>query len=459
MRRAIFITSGFVLLTLAAAWAYWTYRQYRSYQTLIPRSATSVIRIQADALATDIAWNSLWHAEYYSGSSGKRHIGFDRKTRKQMGITIPANIFLYQTNHTLSEAFPDIFFGSLPLTNSAALVAWLDKQLGMQVSRDARGTVALSERAIILIKERQALFAISPTKPTKDLRLLTEQLSTILRPDASVSVSKSPFREIQRLDGHLCVLGRHQATVDFEKGKVLFSLRLEGDAPNLKGSTPNFADSNAVSLWFQGPITDLLKGRQFHIGTHILHGDSLLSHYDGHMVVEWKGTFIQHDTIISYDYDENFEMTELHEILEKPVPEIHASLLVDTGLRHYLQKQRILHIAGDAISRDVFPLYQVKVASVAGGYLQFHTARSFASLPKPCSKGERNRFKLRVNFDQLDLHDMAPLVAPFVEAFSSLEASDYSGDAGMVVHGKLLMKNQQINSLVQLMMLPWSGQE
>lgn len=459
MRRAIFIISGLVLLTLAAAWAYWTYRQYRSYQTLIPRSATSVIRIQTDALARDIAWNSLWHAEYYSSSPGKRHIGFDRKTRKQMGITIPANIFLYQTNHTLSEAFPDIFFGSLPLTDSAALVAWLDKQLGMQISRDALGTVALSERAIILIKERQALFAISATRPTRDLRLLTEQLSTILHPDASVSVSKSPFREIQRLDGHLCILGKHQAAVDFEKGKVLFSVRLEGDAPNLKERTPNFADSNAVSLWFQGPLTDLLEDRQFHIGTHILHGDSLLSHYDGHMVVEWKGTIIQHDTIISYDYDENFEMTERLEILEKPAPQIHASLSVDTGLRHYLQKQRILPIAGDAISRDVFPLYQVKVASVADGYLQFHTARSFAPLPKPGPKGEYNRLKLRVNFDQLDLQDIAPLAVPFVEALSSLEASDYSGDTRMVIHGKLLMKNQRINSLAQLIMLPWSGQE
>ena len=459
MRRLIFIIAAILLLIAAAGWSYLAYRQYRSYETLIPRAATSVIRIQVDALATDIAWNALWNSDYYRSSRDEGRAGFGTKAWNQMGIAIPANVFLYQINHAESAAFPDVFFGSLPLADSAAFVRWLGSRLGMEVRQDTLGTVALSGRAVILLKAHQALFALSPARAAKDLHLLAGVLDTLLLPRISVPVSKSRFSEIQHRDGHLCILGKHDAAIDFKKGAVSFSVRREMDpAVAVEEGAPHLADSNAASLWFQGPLTDLLSDRQFHIGTHTLHGDSLLSHYRGRIVMEWRGTLIQEDTVIGYDYDENFDMVERREIVERRVPEIYLSLLADSALNRYLQEQGILNTTGDAINRDVFPLFQVGVGPLTGGYLQFHTAPNADAPPGP-DRGGHERFQLRVNFSKMNIQEIAPLVAPFVQPFDRLEAyGQPTGGNEQHIHGKLLMKDQRINGLVQLLMPP-SGEE
>ena len=455
MRRVISIIAGIVLLVAAAGWSYLAYRQYRSYQTLIPWAATSVIRIQVDALATDIAWNALWNADHYRGSPLEGRVGVGRKSWNRMGIAIPANVFLYQIDHPQSAAFPDVFFGSLPLADSAAFAGWLASESGMQVRQDTLGTVALSEQAVIRFKAQEVLFALSPARAAKDLHLLTGVLDTLLLPRASVPVSESPFSEIQHRDGHLCILGKYDAAVDFKKGAVLFSVRRETDpALAAGGHSPHFADSNAASLWFQGPLNGLLSGRQFHIGTHTLHGDSLLSHYRGRMVMEWRGTVIQQDTVIGYDYDENFNMIERQEVVERRIPAIYLSLLADTGLRHYLQTQEILNATGNGINRDVFPLFQVGVGQLDDGYLRFHTAPS-ADAPPEADRGGHGRFHLSVNFSKMNMQEIAPLAAPFIQRFDRLEAhGQTAADRQQRIRGKLLMKDQRINSLVQLLMPP-----
>src|SRR5690606_11992893 len=121
-------------------------------------------------------------------------------------------------------------------------------------------------------------------------------------------------------------------------------------------NTPHFADSNAVSLWIQDSLTGFLSGRQFDIGGHALHGDSLLYHYKGHIVLEWKGTVIQQDTIVNFDYDDNFELVETQEVVDKSVPEIYCSVLADAGLTDYLCAQEVLETPGSTISREVVPL-------------------------------------------------------------------------------------------------------
>lgn len=455
MRRVLFVIAGVVLLAVTVGWGYLTYRQYRSYQTLIPRTTTSIIRIQVDALAKDIAWNALWNGDYYGDSTEDQPIAFDSKIGKQSGIAIPANIFLYQIDHPQSASFPDVFFGSLQLADSAAFAGWLASRLGMQVRQDTMGTVALSERAVFLLKARQVLFAISPARPAKDLHLLTGLLDPLLQPGASIPVGKSRFSEIQHRGGHLCMLGKHDATVDFKKGEILFYVRQAMDTPlAAETGTPHFTDSNAVSLWFQGPLTSLLSGRKFHIGTHTLHGDSLLSHYQGHILMEWRGTIIQQDTVIEYDYDENFDAVERREIVEKRVPEVYLSVRADSALNRYLQEQGILNATGNAINRDVFPLFQVGVNPRIGDYIQFHTA-DHAEMPPEPGQRAHGRFQLHINFSKMDVQDIAPLAVPIVRPFDRIEAyGQPSDDNEQLINGKLLMKNQRINSLVQLLMPP-----
>src|SRR5690606_23445458 len=107
-KRVLFTTLGFLLLITAACWGYWSYRQYRSFQTTIPRETTSLVRVHVDGIVRDVTWNMLWNRAH--APEGEQSIRFD--TWKPMGIRIPANLFLYQVDHPLSDKFPDAYFGS-----------------------------------------------------------------------------------------------------------------------------------------------------------------------------------------------------------------------------------------------------------------------------------------------------------------------------------------------------------
>ncbi|MFB2120978.1 hypothetical protein [Parapedobacter sp. 2B3] len=452
-KRLLFAALGPILLIIAACWSYWAYRQYRANLAPIPRNATSVVRIHIDGLIRDIAWNWWWNNGAYRDTTEHRSTIFSLKQWKQPGIRIPANLFLYQVDHVLSDQFPDVYFGSVVVDDPTAFTARLQDDLGMEIHTNHQGTVASSERTLVVIQPKRALFALSLRKPKADLVLLTDVLTSVLqRYGGNVAVSKSDFREIMRDGGQVSARGEHRFSIDFKKGVATFNGRYEMDyMPARLEGTPRFADSNAVSLWVQDNLTAFLSGRQFDIGDHTLQGDSLLSHYKGRAVLEWKGTITQQDTMINYDYDDNFDPVETLEVIDKPVPEIYCSLGADTALIGYLQAQGVLEIPDNTVNRGVLPLFRVGVSALPPDYVQFHTASEPLAPPVPSGQG-RDLLYLRVDFNKLLISDFLPVVAPHLQAFDVLELSGKPAtDNRAVINGTLRMKNPQLHSLVQLL--------
>lgn len=457
-KRIFFVATGLILLIAAVCWGYWTFRQYRANQTPIPRDATSVVRIHVDGLIRDIAWNALWNsAAYDRDTTEQSSTTFSLEKWKQPGIPIPANLFLYQVNHPLSAQFPDVYFGSLAVDDSARFSAWLHDNLGMAISNSERGTVAYSEQALIIIQPNRALFALSPSKPKVDLIRLADVLTNVLQQfGGDVAVSKSDFREIIHDDGQVNGRGtHHQFSINFKKGLLTFVGQHNMEyAPNQLKSTPHFASSNALSLWVQGSLTAFLSGRQFDIGGHALHGDTLLHHYKGNIALEWKGTVIQQDTIVNFDYDDNFELVETQEIVDKSVPEIYCSVLADTGLTGYLRAQGVLETPGNTINREVVPLFRLGVSRLPSGYMQFHTANEPLAPPAPSNRSGELLY-LRVDFNQLQLPDVPTDLVRYMQLVDLLELSGQPTSANEVaIHGTLRMKDSRLHSLVQLLGLP-----
>lgn len=452
-KRVLFVALSFLLLITAIGWGYWTYRQYLASQTPIPREATSVVRIHVDGLIRDIAWNALWNRAHYRDTTEKPSSAFDLTQWKQLGIPIPANLFLYQVNHRLSNAFPGVYFGSLAVDDSTRFTAWLHDNLGMEIRSGEYGTVALSDRALVIVQSKRALLALSPTKAKADLALLTDVLTTVLQAyGGNVALSKSQFAEIMRDDGQVSGRGIHPFTIDFRKGLVAFSGQYEMDnIPDRPENMPGFADSNAVSLWVQGGLAGFLSGRQFEIGGHTLHGDSLLRHYNGHAAAIWNGAVTQQDTIVNFDYNDDFELVEVQEIVDKSVPEIYCSLHADTALIGYLRAQGVIEAPGNTVNRDVFPLFRLDVSPLPPDHVQFHTAEE--ARPLPASSGRNSALLyLRADFNKLYRPDWPAGLLPYIQAVDLLELSGQPASGNHVaIHGTLRMKNLRLHSLVQLL--------
>ncbi|MGV3762904.1 hypothetical protein [Parapedobacter sp.] len=452
-KRLLFAALGFILLAAATCWGYWSYRQYRAGQTPIPRNATSVVRVHVDGLIRDIAWNALWNGAADRDTMAQAPAEFSLKAWKQLGIRIPANIFLYQVEHALASQFPSVHFGSLVVDDSTAFTKWLREKLGMEISSSKHGTIARSARALVVVQSTRALFALSPTVPRADLTALTEILANVLQQQGGqVAVSKSDFSEIIYDSGQVSGSGTHRFSIDFRKGSIAFNGSFETDyLPDRQEKTPHFADSNAVSLWIQERPAAFISGRQWDFGGYTLHGDRLLGYSKGPIIMEWKGTVTQQDTIVEFEYDDNFELVEIQRVVNKSVPEIYCSVLARTGLTDYLQAQGVLDTSTHTINRNALPLFRLGVSTLPSGYVQFHTARGPHPLPTPSNRSNELLY-LRVNFDRLTQPGLPAGLAPYLQTMDLLELSGKPVTANKVgVHGTLYMKDGRRHSLIQLL--------
>ncbi len=448
VKRALAILIGLLLLVAAAAWGYWTYRQHRSYQTPIPIEAKSVIRISVDALSVDLAWNVLWNRSYYQGKAHEKPMEFNRETLSQTGISVPANVFLYQLDSAATDASPALYFGSVPLADTAEFSNWLTKQSTLIVQRDTLGKFAYSDHVLAVYDANNVFFAVSPQKIASTLPVIRKKIDALMTSDAWSAVSESPFRDIQKSSGHIVIRGEQEAAIKFKKGRILFSFTHTLENPPTSGVIePRFPESNTASLWIAG-IPSFLAGKPIEIGPYTLLGDSLLEHYQGNLIAEWKGTVKQQDTVISYDYDEDFTMHEREELVEKSVPEVYLSIAADDGLLAYLQTQGMLGPQG--VNRDAMPLYQLYISAIPGGFLQFHTADRYSEIPAQHAANDRVLY-LRINFGRMDPASLSPMFTPYIQLFDHLEVSGRrTGEGNVSTQGTLRMHNTQINSLIQL---------
>lgn len=448
MKRVLFIVTGVLLLVIAAAWGYWAYRQHRSYRTPIPTDASSVVRIGVDVLLVDLAWNALWNGAYYRGNQPDKPIGFNRDTWSHTGIAVPANIFLYQLHSPAQEATSNVYFGSVPLTDSSKFSKWLSEQPTLLVKQDTLGKFAHSDYILAEYGANRVFFALSLKKIVSALPEIRKKTHALMTSSEWSTANEARFHDVRTSSGHVVVIDEHQTTIEFKNGQVLFSVvhALKNQSVAETGK-PQFPDTNTASLWIAG-IPFSLAGKTFEIGPYTLHGDSLLKYDKGGLIMEWKGTVTQQDTVIGYDYDEDFNMQERKEVIEKAVPEIYLSIAANEGLLHYLQTQGILNPRG--LSKEAMPLYQVNVDSGPGGFLQFYTADHDSDIPEQ-RNATRDVLHLRVNFERMDTASISPAFAPYIRHFDYLEASGRRMDGEKVcTKGILCMRNAQINSLAQL---------
>ena len=437
MKRALIIFFGILLLAVALGWGFWTYRQHVSYDTLIPKNANLVVKVNVDALLTDIAWNALWNRDYYSEIRDDAQSRFDRKRLKRLGVTIPANAFLYRI-----DGIKSCYFGTLNVEDTTALHHVLREGLGMDMAAHSENRVAFAIPAI-------------PNSPVDTSQVLTV-LEELVQGINMVPVSESDFKTLQTtINGHFAFMGNGvSGAIHCKNGRMLFSTQIQTVLPNAATTPqrPDFPADNTISFWLNTDLDGLLGKQVYRIGTHSLYGDTLLNHYQGSLAFEWRGTTMQQDTVITYDYNDDFELVEQVELIEKQVPELSLTIRADTaGLGNYLRTQNFLDAAGTRLNRAIFPLYQVAVSHTDSHTLLFHTTGAPVSLSALVDSVDE-RCYISIDFVKIAGQGLSPLLTTPIQSLKRFEAVGRAITPDQVaIQGELSMSNPRINGFIQLM--------
>ncbi|MBL3658849.1 hypothetical protein [Fulvivirga sediminis] len=423
-----------MLLLLLALYLYLQLRQSRSYNN-IPEGANLVMRANIDQLFKKLLFNSLTNPKYYYQSSSDS-TDTDDET-EDPSFVIPANVFVYNLGAT-----PNTFYTSLHIKDSTGIQAFLKKKLSIdQYLEEDNFTYGFTDnhQLQVIYNEDRAFLSLSI-----DRQNVKSELKDLLFNLKPMDRNTPIITALRDADSDISLLGEsNELNVDFNTGEVIIS-GLTSFNKYLK--TPNQAsvkqplDSLGLHAWLSATPTDALD-TLFTINHITLSGDTLRTYYHNAIDFQIAETTLQSDTIITYDYNDDFEKVEQKEIKTSKVPGICIAIKCDSdAMQRYLKNKGILDNA--KVNESFFPLYSLNTTQ-KDSLLIIHNLTDYTANYKSSEKV----MGLYVDFNQLQTQ--LPILNDKVDYLSKAELYGSKEKEKLKLEGSIKMTQSDLNALIQ----------
>ena len=445
MKRFIKITAAIFVLLLIFFVGTFKYRQYRANQVLIPQHTTALIKINVDQLYKSLAANFIAHPWYYlkpekQEKTTKRNRDFDP------GLKMPSALYLYAINTETNASF----YSRFKLNNQKKLIQFLKGELHFKIIKLSPThylATSPSRQVSVLFNDGEVAIALS-LKPDMNVSYLQD----ILKGKNFIPLAESQFKEIRSETDHLIYSDQnHRAKLNFNTGFVEFSQEFKSGAiiPARAPFHRKFNTRNTLTMWLCADLKNT-SGKMYGQSKLQLASDSLAKYFKGYIDMEWTNSIPVTDTIITYQYNDDFEKVEKISLQKRNIPNLTLNINSDAaGLKSYLAKQNFIQPDSSVVNKSVFPLYKLRVGS-SKDQLQLTTGKTqsvnYTKVPGDLF------FYLNLNFLELNKQMEISLLAPYIKPFKQLEIKGTTiGPAKIRLDGALKLLNPDINSLYQIL--------
>ncbi|MFD2288438.1 hypothetical protein GJU39_04065 [Pedobacter petrophilus] len=445
MRKFFKITAVIILSLLIFFVALFKYRQYQANQVSIPRNAVSVLKISVDEVFKSLAANLISNPGFYLKSNDKQKPTTGR-SKLASGLKIPASIYFYFLQNQPKTAV----FTRLEIKSLIDFESFIKHTLGFKILKKQNGisfaSSSLGNMAICYNNEAAAIVVSSEMVSFEPI------LIKLLTQENFVKLSESRFNTMNGLTHHIAYSdNKNTFTTDFSTGAINFNANFPTEAiiPAAQPEHRTFNEESTASIWLNADFPTIAD-KTYRFKNATIARDSLLKYYKGYVDFEWTNSIPQTDSIITYEYNDDFEKVEKITLQKKEVPNFTLNIAAEaTGLKNYLSRQKIINLDSGTVDKLVFPLYQ---AFVGGDNQQFLLGTN--NNLKADTKKERSTdfFSLDVNFKKLNTQSVIPGANRYLKSFSKLTMKGKAVNPHQVqLNGKLTLINGDINSLYQLL--------
>ena len=441
MNKFLKITAAIVILLLLCYFGFFKYRQIQANKISIPVSTDALFKINVDELYKTIAVSYLKHPGQYSGADNK---GMKEKlTSLNTGLKIPANIYIY----TLKGRAKNTFFTCFEIADSLEFNRFILKKLAL-IKKDAHFFQSADSTFCLLFNNRTVSLAFTLKKePVKNI------LEEIQAQKNMVKISDSKFEQMASFSDHLSFQNEETLSkVNFTDGKIDFSSELVNRwiEPAAKPKHQILNPQSTVSMWLNGKFKPALSKKNAAVSLSLLSKDSFFRFYKDYVDFEWTNTITQVDTIVGYEYNDDFEQVEKKILQDRKIPSITINLNADyKAVDTYLKSLGALDQSTGKISSAMIPLYQFYFKG-SNGNVQLSTVQSAKTDLKRASSDDFFYFK--VDFKKLIKQTSIPLIADKLGTFSQLEIKAKSIEKDKIkLESELLFLNEDSNALIQLL--------
>jgi len=425
-----------ILLLLAATYTWLEVRKYKSYQHRIHTDAAFIVKIDADKLYRTLAIDYLGNSSHYRNKKGEAI---------NSGLDIPANIFIY-TVHSKSL---QTYFCSFPVADTTALKAFIRKELGIaQLKNTGKYLKGTSANGQITVAFNSHTFAAGYSFKKENINDILEDLLN----GQNLLTDKDPkLEKLKALNAHLAYVSEgYTGTGEFKDG----SIHLQGDfnfkGLNVDGKVFNhrvFDKNPTVKMWLNARLNSNSKHEAFQIKGHTIYPDSLLKYYNGYFDLELTDPVIQTDTLITYEYNDDFEKEEIITPRTVKVPGISSVINSNAqNLLSHLNREGIIN--GGVLNKQLFPLYQVYAKSSKSDMMfstNEHAGYSSSKQKTPYF------FYLEADFEKIKAQGQFLLIESYIKQLSNVSVKAWHKKADHpYFEMDLYFKLKHINALAQL---------
>ncbi|MGB4774983.1 MAG: hypothetical protein WBP45_07425 [Daejeonella sp.] len=433
-----------IVVLLVFFMVYLQLRDYNSYKNRIHKQANTIIKINVDGIYKTLAIDFITNPSYYLK---KEKGGKGSEVKKGNGIKMPANIFLFNVNTKSASTF----FCSLPLTDTAAFKQFISQKLNIssfiKINNSAFLGTSKDGKLTIAYTSNNMSIAYSVNKE-EVLDILTDLLNhkNILTKD------DDKIKRLKQTTNHIDYLSSTNAGfINFKDGEI--TLNAEFACPDSlmitnKNTHRIFSKDATLKMWLNAGINKFVNHRTFNLNNYALQTDSLLKNYTGYVDAEWINTVTQTDSVITYNYTDDFEKVEKLNLKEVQVPELSISLKGNAnGLFNYLKNENIIQ-DDHRINKEFFPLYSV-YASKNGDHFWLSTKKY--SIDHTSRENSNYFFFLEMNLDKIKSQNLFPLLNRYISNSSLLTAKAEKTGSTILVESSIIVKYKGVNALPQFL--------
>lgn len=473
MKLTLKIAAAIILLLLFSVYGYLEFRESRSYQQQVAENANVVYKLNVDGLLKTMVADFAGNPAHY--------LKDNEKGNRRPDFSLPANIFAY----SLETMAPTTFFSSIALSDTIGLHAYLKqilkvKEFTVISSKDTMNGSSVTGRTIgtspdqrltVVYDAKVLAMAYSFKK-----EVVIEELNDLVDHKNRMNATAPLMLALKKAKGHLSWTGLgYSGQVNFKDGEA----EMEGsfpldylDIPDHPRVAVKFANDALIKIWLNGRVKTLPPSKPdvkpkaletlniFSLNGIRLSSDSLLKSYLGFAAFEMGPGITQTDSVIAYEYNDDFEKIAKVQLRKVTVPYLKLSIAAKTGdLMNYLSTHQVISnshkIIGEGegnentLNKKLFPLYQV-FSSHNDNLWQLSTQKKdpikFASVPNS------NFFSASFDLTGIKTQQLFPLLNNWLKPFTHLEISAAkldNGDAKLT--GKLQFQEQNINAFFQML--------
>jgi len=443
MKKFLKITAAIVLLLLICYFGFFKYRQIQANKATIPVSTTALLKINVDELYKTIAVSYIKHPSQYSGADKK---GIKEKVNDlKTGLKIPANVYIY----SLKGKAKTTFFSSFEIADTLIFNLFIHENAYLPlIKKDSNFFQSKDSTFLILFNKTTVAFACTPQKEQ-----VKTTLEEILNRKNMIKVGESRFNQLINLSDHISFQNTGNfSKINFTDGKINFSNEFINQmiVPAAKPKHRVLNPESTVSMWLNAKFKSALPKKNQTGIPSLLSKDSFFRFYKDYVDFEWTNTITQVDTVVGYEYNDDFERVEKKVLQDRKIPSISMNLTAnDREVSDYLKSLGALDQATGKISSSMIPLYQVYFKGNSGN-IQLSTVQNAKPDLKRTSSDDFFYFK--VDFKKLIKQTPMPLIADKLGTFSQLEIKAKSiGKDKINLQSELLFLNGDANALIQLL--------